>query len=143
MKHKLLEKIRKYPTLISFIQYGTVGIVGTIIHTVILSICVELFHITPVISTIVGFLFSLIVSYILNSVWTFKQSNKGKNSFIKYLITCSLGLAINVFIMFIVVDVLQYMYLLGQLVSIIIVPIFNFSVTKKWVFSKRKPHSSC
>lgn len=78
MKYNIIRNIRKNPTLISFIQYGIIGIIGTIVHTIVLTACVELFGVIPVVSTILGFLCSLIISYILNSMWTFKRSKKIK-----------------------------------------------------------------
>lgn len=133
MKLNFIDRIIM-PTYVSFVKYATVGVIGTLIHTLILSFCVEVLEFVPIISTCIGFLFSLIVSYILNSLWTFKQKNK--NSFFKYFITCSLGLVINVLIMFIVVDLLKYLYLIGQALAIIIVPVFNFFLSKKWVFNQ-------
>ncbi|WP_425183387.1 GtrA family protein [Mesomycoplasma ovipneumoniae] len=91
-------------------------------------------NIIPVLSTCIWFLFFLIVSYYFNSIWTFKK--KYINSFVRYFIICSLGLSINVSIMFIVVDLLGSLYLIGKAVSIIIVPIFNFWLSKKWVFNQ-------
>ncbi|MDQ0089972.1 putative flippase GtrA [Paenibacillus anaericanus] len=135
MKNKMLKKLREYPVIINFIQYGFVGVLGTVIHTAVLALFVEYFNVIPVLSTFIGFLFSLVASYRLNSVWTFKQRNRNKNSFIKYTIACSAGLVINVAIMFIVVDLLKYSYLIGQFISIIIVPVFNFSLSRYWVFN--------
>lgn len=141
MKRKIIKVTKKYPSIINFIQYGLVGVIGTVIHTVILTICVELFSINPLISTAIGFLFSLITSYILNSFWTFKGSSMGKGSFVKYLLTCSFGLLINMFIMYVVVHLAHSSYLLGQLLAVIIVPIFNFTISKYWVFSPGKTNA--
>lgn len=129
---KLIKK--KYPLIINFIQYGVVGVVGTVFHTAVLAFCVEYFQLIPVISTIIGFLVSLVVSYRLNLVWTFKKSNFKKRRFIKYAITCSFGLILNVAIMFLITDILELSYWVGQLIAVILVPVFNFSISKKWVF---------
>lgn len=141
MRRKLINTIRKYPTIVNFIQYGIVGIMGTIIHTSILTICVELFSIRPLISTVIGFLFSLIASYILNSFWTFKSASMQKGSFLKYSITCLLGLLINMVIMYLVVDIANNSYLLAQFLAVVIVPIFNFTLSKYWVFNSVKVNS--
>lgn len=141
MRRKLINTIRKYPTVVNFIQYGIVGIMGTIIHTSILTICVELFSIRPLISTVIGFLFSLIASYILNSFWTFKSASMQKGSFLKYSITCLLGLLINMVIMYLVVDIANNSYLLAQFLAVVIVPIFNFTLSKYWVFNSVKVNS--
>ncbi|MUG47204.1 GtrA family protein [Paenibacillus woosongensis] len=141
MKKKLINIIKKYPIIINFIQYGIVGVIGTIIHTSVLTICVELFSIRPLISTVIGFLFSLITSYILNSFWTFKSASMQKGSFLKYFITCLLGLIINMVIMYIVVDIANKSYLFAQFIAVVIVPIFNFTLSKYWVFNSIKVNS--
>ena len=136
MLSKLSEKFKRYSVIINFLQYGFVGIIGTIIHTSVLVLLVDYLKITPVISTVVGFIFSLVVSYKLNSKWTFKGTNRGIHSFVRYAMTCSIGLIINVIIMFITVNILEYSYLVGQCFSIITVPIFNFTLSRYWVFNK-------
>lgn len=142
MKSKIIIIFKKYPNLINFIQYGMVGVVGTIIHTVMLTICVEIIGIIPLYSTVIGFLFSLIVSYILNSIWTFKANSTGRRQFFKYLLTCLFGLLINMFIMYIIVDVINYSYLVAQLLAVMTVPIFNFTISKYWVFTSMKSSSN-
>ncbi|WP_018753875.1 GtrA family protein [Paenibacillus sanguinis] len=122
----------KSKTFLNFIKYGLVGVLGTIVHTAILTLCVEFLNINPKYSTVLGFIGSLILSFKLNSIWTFKGT---KNSFFKYAAVCSVGLLLNVFIMILFVDILRYSYLIGQGVAIILIPIFNFTLSRYWVFS--------
>lgn len=135
MINRLLLIAQKYPSLISFIQYGIVGVLGTTVHTIVLALCVELLSIVPVISTIIGFVCSLVISYIINATWTFKGNNSNvKESFIKYALTCTFGLLINLIIMYTVVNMAGKSYLIGQLIAVIVVPIFNFTISRFWVF---------
>ncbi|GGG19301.1 GtrA family protein [Paenibacillus aceti] len=134
-KIRILMKVLKKDTTISkFIRYGLVGIIGTLIHTVVLTLCVELFVFPAVLATIIGFALSLIASFRLNTVWTFTKSAGSNLNFVKYTLTCSVGLLINVAIMYLVVDIFEGWYLLAQFIAIIIVPIFNFTLSKYWVF---------
>ncbi len=136
MINMLLKKLREYPEIFNFFQYGFVGLLGTIVHTGVLALSVEYLKIIPVLATVIGFVFSLVLSYVLNSKWTFKRNSKTKNSFIKYTITCSIGLLLNIIIMFVIVNILEYSYLFGQLTAIVLVPIFNYSLSRYWVFNK-------
>ncbi|MEK4360315.1 GtrA family protein [Paenibacillus sp. FSL M7-1455] len=122
--------------IVNFFKYGIVGIIGTAIHTGVLAFAVEQLSFSPLFGTILGFVFSLITSYFLNLSWTFKLKTKSKNSFVKYAIVCSLGLIINVLIMFVIVNLFELWYLIGQLVSILVVPLFNFVLSQIWVFTK-------
>ncbi|MBO2944778.1 GtrA family protein [Paenibacillus sp. F411] len=140
MKNLLLKLSRSQNVLFNFIQYGIVGAIGTLVHTVILAACVEYLNLSPVLSTVIGFVFSLVISYKLNSIWTFKNRGEGVNRFLKYTITCSYGLLVNILIMYMMVNVLHYSYMLGQLIAVMVVPIINYSLSRYWVFNKKKAH---
>lgn len=126
---------KRVNTVRNFIQYGIVGVLGTVVHTGILTFCVEVLDIRAIFSTILGFIGSLILSFKLNSIWTFKNNRKANFSFLKYLTVCSVGLLINVFIMFLTVDLFRSSYFIGQAIAILVVPIFNFTLSKYWAFS--------
>lgn len=130
----LMRVFKKGSIVNEFIKYGLVGIIGTIIHTLVLIMCVELFVLPAVVATIIGFIFSLVVSYKLNSVWTFSNGSGRSMNFAKYAITCMIGLLINIAIMFVVVDVFDALYLFAQVIAIIVVPVFNFTLSRYWVF---------
>lgn len=121
----------------NFVKYGMVGVIGTVVHTAILTLCVELLDIRAIYSTILGFIGSLVLSYKLNSIWTFKENNNTSFSFLKYLVVCLSGLLINVLIMFLTVDVFHSSYIIGQGIAIIVVPIFNFTLSQYWAFSAK------
>ncbi|WP_416339278.1 GtrA family protein [Paenibacillus macerans] len=137
----LLKKIRNSPLFLSFLKYGIVGIIGTAVHTLVLTLCVEILKVIPVLSTVIGFLASLVISYKLNSIWTFSNHSKHKMDFIKYAAICSFGLLINMAIMFVTVNLLNASYLIGQLVSVIVVPIFNFLFSRYWVFTIKQTNN--
>ncbi|QOT09877.1 GtrA family protein [Paenibacillus sp. JNUCC32] len=135
MNNKLRILVEKHPELIKFIQYALVGVIGTLVHTVVLTISVELFKMAPIYSTMLGFIFSLVISYKLNSIWTF-STTVSIDVFFKYVATCLIGLLVNVLIMFVTVNMLNLYYLYGQLIAIAVVPVFNFTVSRLWVFKK-------
>ncbi len=135
MNNKLRILVEKHPELIKFNQYALVGVIGTLVHTVVLTISVELFKMAPIYSTMLGFIFSLVISYKLNSIWTF-STTVSIDVFFKYVATCLIGLLVNVLIMFVTVNMLNLYYLYGQLIAIAVVPVFNFTVSRLWVFKK-------
>ena len=59
-----------------FTKYATVGLFGALTHIGILVAFVELLNQNPVLSSTVGFIVALAVSYYLNHCWTF-QSDRG------------------------------------------------------------------
>lgn len=63
----------KYP----IIKYGIVGLLGTGIHVGVLVLLVEMFRVPAVMATTIGFVVTLLVSYVLNRNWTFEPTGEG------------------------------------------------------------------
>ncbi|MDQ7095552.1 GtrA family protein [Desulfosporosinus sp. PR] len=120
--------------IVLIIRYGLVGIFGTILHFSSVIGLVELAHIDPVVSSVAGFLLVLLVSYHLNSVWTFRTTDQQKRRFFYYTLVSLIGLGLNTTIMFIDVHVLRQSYLYGQCLVVVVVPISNFFMNRKWTF---------
>src|SRR5690606_33813932 len=136
----MINYIRSFITstiITQFIKYGLVGLVGTAIQTSTLIILVELYSFRPIFASIIGFIGSLIVSFILNLKWTFQVSENKAQLFIKYVIVSISGLILNVSIMFIFVDIFGGWYIWAQIIVIIIVPIVNFIMNRFWAFSNK------
>ncbi|MFF2157530.1 GtrA family protein [Paenibacillus chitinolyticus] len=123
--------------LSQFFKYGVIGIIGTAVHTGTLAFLVEIYHIKPLVASICGFIVSLVISYFLNSRFTFSQ-RRNVYVFIKYCVVSLTGLFLNLVLLFLVVNILNSWYVYGQVLSIVIVPICNFTLNKVWAF-KSKP----
>lgn len=120
---------------VEFVKYGLVGIVGTASHTLTLYLGVEKFGLNPLLSSSLGFIISVVISFLMNAKWTFNSSHRSKLFFVKYLIVCLIGLGINLTILYFFTYVVFYNYLIGQLIALLVVPIINFVLNKKWAFS--------
>lgn len=115
------------------VKYGIIGMAGTVLHTGVIAIGVEIWDLSPVLSSFFGFFLSLLLSYALNSIWTFR-SRFDLLLFWKYAIVCTAGLLLNLSIIYLFNNILGLWYLIGQFVAIVIVPVFNFMLNKLWVF---------
>lgn len=144
MKLKISKKMNKFSHIISpqllkskmvsqFVKYGLVGLIGTFIHSGILILLVEFFDYNPLFATTIGFLFSLVCSFLINVSWTFR-SKKKFDIFLKYIIVSLLGLGINLLLMFLLVELLGLWYIWAQMVVLVIVPVFNFFLNRYWAF---------
>lgn len=120
----------------SFLAYVFVGGIGTAAHTGTLWILTEKAHIYPLLSSTCGFFVSLIISYYLNSILTFKEAFHIK-IFLKYLIVSSMGLFVNLAILFIIQNVFLLNYMYGQVIAIVVVPILNYTLNKYWAFNSK------
>lgn len=119
-----------------FLSYVFVGGIGTVVHTGTLWLLTEYARLNPLISSTCGFIFSLIISYYLNSLLTFKMGFHIK-FFLKYLIVSSSGLLVNLLILYTVQHIFYLNYMIGQLIAIIVVPLLNFALNKYWAFNSK------
>jgi putative flippase GtrA len=115
-------------------RYGIVGIIGTILHIGTLALLVEQFSVDPVLSSVMGFLLALIVSYLLNFFWVFNTRRKHRVAGLRYAVVSISGLILSTLIMYIVVDILQWWYGWGALGIILVVPASNFLLNYLWTF---------
>jgi putative flippase GtrA len=125
-EHRYVQKV---------IAYGCVGIIGTIVHLSTLIILVETFNLDAVLSSSVGFTLTLLISFFLNKVYTFKiKSKKPSHLFLKYVLTSLFGLLLNISLMYVNTTILQLHYLIGHLAVVILIPIINFILNNYWTF---------
>ncbi|WP_226000497.1 GtrA family protein [Paenibacillus sp. BJ-4] len=132
----------KYP----IIKYSIVGLLGTGIHVGVLVLLVELFKVPAVTATTIGFVVTLLVSYVLNRNWTFEPTGEGsRTQFLKYLLVCSCGLLLNAALMYVTIHWIGWSYLIGEVLTTIIVPIHNYIWNRYWIFTvpqKRQKEAS-
>jgi putative flippase GtrA len=125
--------------LVKLFSYGLVGVIGTLIHFSVLILLVELFQLDPVLSSSIGFIVTVIVSFYLNRRFTFRSKlSKTTVTFIKYtLVSCS-GFILNSVIMYISVHILLFHYSIGQAIVVVVLPISNFLLNNYWTFKETK-----
>lgn len=115
-------------------KYGLVGVLGAFIHFGVLVLLVEKFQVVPVLSSSIGFVIVVVISYVLNKYWTFQTKNKSFSEFTKYMIVSCSGLVMNIVIMYFSVDVFHLDYIIGQLIVTFIIPLSNYTLNHLWTF---------
>lgn len=119
-------------------RFATVGILATATHSSVYLIAVTGFNLAPQLSNLIGFCCAFMVSYCLQSRWTFNSRESlrnGKTLLLFFL--CSLGgMLLNALIVFVTTRLFglePYFALLGM---VGVTPVFSFLVMNKWVFPK-------
>lgn len=87
-----------------------------------------------VLSTVLGYLASLAISYYLNYRLTFQSKEAVIISGAKYFITTLIGLAWNVSLMTVLVNIYDVHYLIAFLLMSLVVMVNNYLLSKYWVF---------
>ncbi|MCD9024484.1 GtrA family protein [Cohnella silvisoli] len=124
----------------SFIRYGMVGGLGTLLHFGILILLVESIKMTAVVSSVIGFIIVLAVSYYLNRYWTFSTRIMESHwrNFMKYCVVSLFGLLLNTAIMYVTVELWHIRYLIGQAIVILVVPASNYLLNRSWTFTPQQ-----
>ncbi|NHN32944.1 GtrA family protein [Paenibacillus agricola] len=122
-------------------RYGAVGLLGTLLHFAALYVLVEAFGFNPVLASTLGFVLVLLISYLINKLWTFQDSPSGWKPFLKYTVVSMAGLLLNSGIMYTAVDWLHFNYLIAQCFVVVAVPASNFLFNYYWTFRPEDRHS--
>lgn len=124
-------------TIRQFMLFAGLGIAGTIIQYAVLILLVELADTNPVVATAVGFMLGAIVNYLLSYLLVFKSNKRHTEAFIKFVIVASIGLLLNIAIMYLGTVIFKWHYFLSQIIATGTVLLWNFTLNKVWTFSHR------
>lgn len=117
-----------------FILFILVGGINSVVAIILSYIYSLLF--SEVLSFILGYITGTLVSYILNSYITF-QAQLSIKKYMKFLVSCIPNFIIQLFIVWLVVDVLQLYKLMGYVLAAAIGMPVTFSILKIYVFIKK------
>jgi putative flippase GtrA len=125
-----------------FIGYAVVGVIGTAVHAGITVALVELAGWHPVAASAGGFVVALVTQYLLNNALVFRAGPPGWGQFLRYTVVSLSGLALNLGIMYTVVELLAWPYPVGIALAILIVTPSNFLLNRGWSFRDGRPGPS-
>jgi len=130
--------IIKKEGLNQFIKFALVGVINTLVNLAVLYILTDIFGIYYLISAIFAFLIAVTNSFILNKLWTFKESISYKTSsrYIKFVLISVIALVINLIILYILVEYYAIWYIYAQIIGVCSNLIINFFGNKLWTFKK-------
>jgi putative flippase GtrA len=133
----LIEKIlsSKYAQIIRYIFAGSTA---TATNLIILFICVHYLNLWYLTSAIISFCFAVIVSYLLQKFFVFRNYSKENihKQFLNFFIFNFIMLGVNTLLMYIFVDIINLWYLLAQILSSAICACVNYIYFNKIIFKK-------
>lgn len=114
------------------IRFSVVGGSAFLIDYGLLYFLTEFAGINYLISSCISFSISVVYNYVFSIFWVFDVQRKGNKTkeFLVFFILSVIGLGINTFIMWGMVDKLTIHYLISKLAATAVVMVYNF-ITRK------------
>ena len=121
-----------------FIKFALVGVVNTLVNLAVLYILTDIFGIYYLVSAVFAFLIAVTNSFLLNKMWTFKESisYRASSKYIKFVLISVIALIINLIILYVLVEYYSIWYIYAQIVGVVSNLIINFFGNKLWTFKK-------
>ncbi len=115
-------------------RFGIVGGTTAALYYALLYVAVEWLEAGAVLSSAVVYLIVIALNYLMHYSWTFAVSSPHTTALKRYLVMTGCGFFINVSVMYIGVSVLHANYLLAQTVAMVVIIVWNFTLSSLWVF---------
>ena len=122
------------------VLYGIFGVLTTLINIVAYIVCFNVFSISNVPSTIIAWIIAVIFAFITNKLWVFDSKNFDRRT-LAHEIPTFFGARIatgvlDVLIMYLTVDVMNWNSTIWKLISNVIVIVLNYVASKLIIFKK-------
>jgi len=135
---KLSNLLTNQQVFSQFIRFAGVGVVGTVVHYSVLIISVQFLRVPPVPASVMGFVLGGIVNYYLNYRITFRSNKKHYETFSKFFSIAFVGLLFNTVLMALFAEILNWHYLISQIMTTGLVLLWNFAGNKLWTFREKQ-----
>lgn len=143
----LNQRIREaFPAVLQFIKFGMVGAVNTVLSYLITNGCYYLLRLHEQLSNLISFLITVLISYLLNSRFVFREKEENKQPwylalakvYASYAFTELVLMGILLFVQERVLGIPHY---IATLVNLCVTVPLNFVLNKFWAYRK-KPDGS-
>lgn len=137
-----MEKIRDLLNLRIFRFLGVGGFCAGL-SLIIMYVLTSIIHINYLISTVITIIVTNFIGFYLNKYYTFQTKKKlFWRELWKYYSVMLSSYILNVFAMYVLVDLVNIWYLYANILLMAILTPFNYFFHKKWSFNKKKPSSN-
>jgi len=122
--------------VIQFIRYAFVGGTAAVLDTACLYLLYRYLGVNHFLAAALGFLLGLATNYLLSILWVFQSSGNIRQELVLFSLIGIGGLGWTELILWFVVNLLHGPVLIGKMISLFLVLIWNFWMRKKFVFSE-------
>lgn len=114
------------------IIFSCIGAVNTLVHAGVVIIAIEIFYFNQISSNVIGFFLANLVSYVLNSKYTFLRKLNIK-AYLLFVFS-SLNILALTLLFSSLSQFMDWHYLIGLALVLLVSPLISFLVNKRFVF---------
>ncbi len=123
-------------------RFGIVGVAATLVHLGVAFLLSQNTDIPLIAINIMAFAVAFGVSFFGHHHWTFQSKTSKKESFFKFFLIALSGLAASTLILSILIKLDISTDLVKLLISIVIIPVVTYLLSKFWAFRGSKRMTS-
>lgn len=126
----------RHRNVLQVVRYGVSGVMGGLVQVASLYVFVDWLTVWYIYGVALAFLISLVCTFVLQKFWTFQDYSTDtltRQSFFYVMIAVG-TLALNVVLMYVLVDVLHYWYIVAQIIVVGTVGVLSFFMNKALTF---------
>jgi putative flippase GtrA len=131
---------KHFPAALQAIRFMMVGVINTLVDIAVYYVLTRytiFFNQQILLTRILSFLSGSVCSFVLNRLWTFEKRDAVRGAeVLKFYITVGMSLLIGLLSMQFFIQVFHFYDLIALGISIIFTFIWNFTISKLWVFKK-------
>ena len=120
-----------------FIRYSGAGLVNTIVGFVVILSAMAL-NFSPIISNVAGYTVGFILGFVLSKKFVFRSNNHFVSESIRYLLAFVISFLINLLVLHLALNNLNFNALASQVVAAISYTVFMYLLTRFFVFNSVK-----
>lgn len=131
MKNNPIKEFIIDPEIYKYALVGGINAILVLILTVFFTSIIEIYYL---LSAIIAYEISIVISFFMHDIWTFKKISHRQTRFLKYNTFCLIGLGINSGVLVILTQNFNIYYAISEFFAIIVTFIFNYGISKKISF---------
>jgi len=129
------DKKRRKKIFFQLCRFGTIGVLATITHSIVLIFLVEKMSWQPFFGNIMAFLVAVQVSFWGHKLFSFRNKDKSTiKMFSSFVVVALVGLSLNEIVFWIIVNLMSYSYFWALGIVVSVIPLMQFFIIKKFIF---------
>ena len=119
-------------------RFAIVGGIGTVVKLGSLWLLVEMGGLHYLGAYPVAFVLTVSSNYLLNSLWTFRDRERGLKGYAKYMTLSSFTLCINQGLLWLLSSQLGLWYMWSASLGVLVAFFLNFTISRGWVWRESR-----